>query len=74
MTAEALDDTAGVGRPPSVSVRNARLVYDTETLFAGLDFNLDSGAITALLGPSGVVQCCRNDCGCTPGTGFGASK
>ncbi|MDP6352224.1 MAG: ABC transporter ATP-binding protein [Alphaproteobacteria bacterium] len=54
MTADPLDDPAGAERPPAVSVHNAQLVYATETLFAGLEFRLESGAITALLGPSGV--------------------
>lgn len=39
---------------PSVSVHAARLAYDGQTLFDDLDFTLEAGRCTCLLGPSGV--------------------
>ena len=38
----------------SVSVHAARLVYDGRALFDNLDITLEAGAITCLLGPSGI--------------------
>ena len=40
--------------PPSVFVHAARLVYGGRVLFDELDFTLDAGLWTCLLGPSGV--------------------
>ncbi|MEE8248392.1 MAG: ABC transporter ATP-binding protein [Alphaproteobacteria bacterium] len=40
--------------PISVSVHAARLVFGGEVLFEDLDITLEGGAITCLLGPSGV--------------------
>lgn len=40
--------------PPGLRIRAGRLVFRGEDLFHDLDVDLRSGAITALLGPSGV--------------------
>ncbi len=40
--------------PIAVSVHAARLVYGDQALFDDLDITLEAGAITCLLGPSGV--------------------
>ncbi|HEY1719622.1 MAG TPA: ABC transporter ATP-binding protein [Magnetospirillaceae bacterium] len=39
---------------PGIAVRNARLVYEGAPLFDGLDFVLEAGRCTCLLGPSGI--------------------
>jgi putative hydroxymethylpyrimidine transport system ATP-binding protein len=45
---------AAADAPISVSVHAARLQFGGETLFEDLDITLEAGAITCLLGPSGV--------------------
>ena len=42
------------GRPPAVQVRELRKVYRDVVAVAGIDFNLGSGSITALLGGNGA--------------------
>jgi putative hydroxymethylpyrimidine transport system ATP-binding protein len=44
----------GLPLPPSVSVREVRLAFRGQPLFAGLDLTLEAGQWTCLLGPSGV--------------------
>ena len=39
---------------PAVSIRGARLLYEGVPLFDGLDFALEAGRCTCLLGPSGI--------------------
>ena len=39
---------------PGVAVHGARLLYEGRPLFDGLDFALEPGRWTCLLGPSGV--------------------
>ena len=56
-----MNDRFPISRPstieasaPGVAVRNARLLYEGRPLFDGLDFALEAGRWTCLLGPSGV--------------------
>jgi putative hydroxymethylpyrimidine transport system ATP-binding protein len=41
-------------RPPGIELAGARLDFSGRTLFDGLDFRLEAGLFTCLLGPSGV--------------------
>jgi putative hydroxymethylpyrimidine transport system ATP-binding protein len=47
-------DVSAFPAPFSVHVRSARVVFDGETLFDDLDFSLEGGRWTCLLGASGV--------------------
>ncbi len=47
-------DASASPAPLSVHVRSARVVFDAETLFDDLDFPLEGGRWTCLLGASGV--------------------
>ncbi len=54
VASSSISPSSSTPTAPGVSVRGARLLYEGIPLFDGLDFTLDAGLCTCLLGPSGV--------------------